>query len=185
MLALPRRDFLPAEVRARADIDEPLPIGYGATSSQPWTVRFMLELLQVSPGHKVLDVGSGSGWTTALLAHLTGHTGAVVGVELVPELVAMGRANLPPAFGWAHIEQADPHTLGVPRGEPFDRILVSADANQIPEELEDQLAVGGRLVVPVVGELWAVERHSDGFHRQAVTDYRFSFLPLRYASSLR
>jgi len=178
MTALPRRNFLPDQVRALAHLDEPLPIGFGATNSQPWTVRFMLDLLHVQPGDKVLDVGSGSGWTTALLAQLTGHTGAVVGVDLVPELVAMGRANLPPEFRWAHIELADPHLLGVPRGEPFDRILVSADAGEIPNELEDQLGCGGRMVAPAAGVMWVIDRDHDGLHREPVTGYRFNFVPL-------
>jgi protein-L-isoaspartate(D-aspartate) O-methyltransferase len=179
MSALPRRDFLPADVRGLANLDEPLSIGYGATNSQPWTVQFMLNLLRVNPGNKVLDVGSGSGWTTALLAYLTGRTGAVVGVELVPELVEMGRANLPEDYRhWAHIERADPHTLGVPRGEPFDRILVSAEAGAIPYELEEQLADGGRMVVPADGVMWIVDRDHDGLHREPVTGYRFNFVPL-------
>ncbi len=178
MAAMPRKDFLPPDVRAQADRDAPLPIGYGATNSQPWTVQFMLELLHVEAGNKVLDVGSGSGWTTALLAHLTGHTGAVVGVEIVPELVAMGRSNMPRTLTWAHIEQADPHILGIPSGEPYDRILVSADAGMIPVDLEDQLAVGGRMVVPADGVMWVIDRDRHGFHREPVFGYRFGFVPL-------
>lgn len=178
MADLPRSNFLPDAVRDVAHLNEPLPIGHGATSPQPWTVQFMLNLLHVQPGDKVLDVGSGSGWTTALLAHLVGPHGAVVGVELVPELVDFGRAHLPTAFSWAHIEQADPHTLGLPRGEPFQRILVSADAGSIPSELEDQLANGGRMVVPAASVMWIVDRDYHGLHREPVTGYRFAFAPL-------
>lgn len=110
--AVPRIAFLPAEQRRHADEDRPLPIGHGATNSQPWTVAHMLRLLDVSPGDRVLDVGSGSGWTTALLAHLTGPTGDVIGVETVPALVEMGRANLGRRFSWARIVRALPGVLG-------------------------------------------------------------------------
>ncbi len=178
MAAMPRKGFLPPEVRAQADRDEPLPIGYGATNSQPWTVQFMLELLHVEDGNTVLDVGAGSGWTTALLAHLTGRTGTVVGVEIVPELVAQGRANLPAELPWARIEQADPHILGHPAGGPYDRILVSADAGVIPAELEHQLSIGGRMVVPADAVLWVIDRDRDDFHREPVFGYRFGFVPL-------
>ena len=77
---VPRVEFLPPDQRTRAAADEPLPIGHGATNSQPWTVQFMLELLHVPEGARVLDVGSGSGWTTALLAQLAGPRGSVLGL---------------------------------------------------------------------------------------------------------
>src|SRR6476619_7863497 len=92
--AVPRVDFLPADQQRRASYDGPLPIGHGQTSSQPRTVAAMLRLLEVAPGQSVLDVGSGSGWTTALLAHLVGPTGSVLGVELEPSLVTFGADNL-------------------------------------------------------------------------------------------
>ena len=176
---VPRARFLPGDVRDRAALDEPLPIGHGATNSQPWTVQFMLELLRVPDGATVLDVGSGSGWTTALLAQLTGPKGSVLGVELVPELVAFGRANLAGfAVPWARIEQATPARFGAPASAPFERILVSADAGEIPEELEQQLSVGGRMVVPASGVMWVVDRDHEGWHREPVTGYRFAFVPL-------
>lgn len=178
--AIGRRRFLPRDVSHLANADEPLPIGHGATNSQPWTVQFMLELLHVHAGAKVLDIGSGSGWTTALLAYLTGPKGSVLGLEIVPELVAMGRVNLDAfAMPWARIEQAVEGRYGAPDHAPFDRILVSADAGQIPTELEEQLAVGGRLVVPASGVMWVVDRDHEGWHREPVTGYRFAFVPLR------
>jgi protein-L-isoaspartate(D-aspartate) O-methyltransferase len=178
LAAIPRARFLPEQVRDRAGRDEPLPIGHGATNSQPWTVQFMLELLHVADGATVLDVGSGSAWTTALLAQLTGPRGSVLGIEVVPELVELGRRNLAGfRLPWARIEAAGPVT-GAPQDAPFDRILVSADAGQVPVALEEQLAVGGRLVVPASGVMWEVDRDHEGWHREPVTGYRFSFVPL-------
>ncbi|MGC3992996.1 MAG: class I SAM-dependent methyltransferase [Propionicimonas sp.] len=179
MAAIPRARFLPDSVRDRAALDEPLPIGHGATNSQPWTVQFMLELLRVPEGATVLDVGSGSGWTTALLAHLVGAGGSVRGVEVVPELVAMGTESLS-AFHlpWAEIVAADPDRVGAPDHGPFDRILVSADAGGVPEALETQLAAGGRMVLPAAGVMWVVDRDHEGWHREPVTGYRFAFVPL-------
>lgn len=176
---IPRAAFLPPELRSRAATDAPLPIGYGATNSQPWTVQFMLELLHVPTGSRVLDVGSGSGWTTALLAHLSGPSGDVLGVEVVPELVALGRDNLAGfALPWARIEAAQRDRLGAPHAAPFDRILVSADAGRIPADLEEQLGVGGRMVLPAAGVMWVVDRDFEGWHREPVMGYRFSFVPL-------
>lgn len=179
LAAVDRADFLPAEVRDLAAVDRPLPIGHGATNSQPWTVAYMLRLLDAAPGHRVLDVGSGSGWTTALLAWLVGETGEVVGVDVVPELVALGRTHLGGRFRWARIEQAAPGVLGWPDAAPYDRILVSADGARVPPELEAQLAPGGRMVLPAAQQMVVVDRTPAGELRRRPTGDLFSFVPLR------
>lgn len=179
--ARPRTDFLPEAERWRADYDGPLPIGHGQTNSQPRTVADMLRLLDARPGQHVLDVGSGSGWTTALLATLVGPSGSVVGVERVPELVGIGSANLAATDQpWARIEQALDDVVGWPEEAPFDRILVSAEASTLPRTLVDQLVADddapGRLVIPVAGEMLLVERRADG---ERVTRHgRYRFVPL-------
>ena len=176
--ATAREGFLPENLRDQAWRDQPLPIGYGATNSQPSTVRAMLELLEVPQGAKVLDIGSGSGWTTALLAHLTGASGTVVGVELEPELVEFGNTNLAVTHRpWASIEQARPDIFGLPDDAPFDRILVSAMADELPSELVDQLAPNGILVIPVDGHMLRITRQGE----QVVTERqgRYVFVPLR------
>src|SRR4051812_15456955 len=94
MREVDRRWFLPRRLRRRADEDRPLPIGLGQTNSQPRTVEAMLRLIDLRPGQRVLDVGAGSGWTTALIADLVGPTGSVIGVELEPELASWAAANV-------------------------------------------------------------------------------------------
>jgi protein-L-isoaspartate(D-aspartate) O-methyltransferase len=157
--AVPREEFLPAGSRGQASYDGPLAIGHGQTNSQPRSVAAMLRLLDVHPGHRVLDVGAGSGWTTALLGHLVGPSGLVVGVELVPELAAWGEQNVRRTSGaWASIRQAEPGVLGVPDAGPYDRILVSAEPGRMPADLLDQLADPGRMVLPVAGVMTVVDR---------------------------
>lgn len=177
--ALPRAQFLPEDQRPYAAQDRPLPIGEGQTSSQPSTVRAMLALLDVRPGQRVLDVGAGSGWTTALLARLVGPTGRVVGVELEPRLAEWGAQNLARAgMPWASLEPATEGVLGRPDLAPFDRILVSAMASRLPEELVEQVARPGRMVVPVAGTMLLVVRDDVGevtVHRHGA----YSFVPLR------
>jgi protein-L-isoaspartate(D-aspartate) O-methyltransferase len=179
MRAIDRREFLRRSFRRLADADRPLPIGLGQTNSQPRTVANMLRLLDIRPGQRVLDVGSGSGWTTALLAQLVGPEGMVIGVELEPKLAAWGRANVAkldlPA---ASIEIAEPGVLGWPAQAPYDRILVSAAARTMPEPLVEQLAHPGVMVCVVKAAMLRIALDAEG--RPEVTHHgSYSFVPLR------
>jgi protein-L-isoaspartate(D-aspartate) O-methyltransferase len=174
--ATPRVGFLPVRSRWRASYDGPLRIAAGQTNSQPRTVEDMLRLLDVRPGQRVLDVGAGSGWTTALLAHLTGPTGEVLGVELEPELVEFGSANLARVERpWARIRLATPGVLGDPDGAPYDRVLVSAEPPALPESLVDQVADDGILVIPVAGTMLRVVNPG----RVVTRHGSYRFVPLR------
>jgi len=176
--SVPRADFLPRGWRRSASYDGPIPIGAGQTNSQPRTVEAMLRLLEVRPGDRVLDVGSGSGWTTALLAHLTGPDGSVLGVELVPELATWGASNLAgTGFGWATIRAATPGVVGATEASPFDRILVSADGGTVPQALMDQLGEEGRMVLPAAGRMVLVAR--SGGQVATTTHGHYRFVPLR------
>jgi protein-L-isoaspartate(D-aspartate) O-methyltransferase len=176
--AVPRADFLPERERSRAAYDGPIQLGHGSTNSQPRTVEAMLELLQVRRGDRVLDVGAGSGWTTALLAHLTGPSGSVIGLELEPSIAKWGAENVRrAAMPWATLEPAILGVLGDPERAPYDRILVSADAAGLPQDLVEQLVEGGRMVVPVYGVMTVVVRRGKDV---AVTHHGlYSFVPLR------
>jgi protein-L-isoaspartate(D-aspartate) O-methyltransferase len=153
-----RADFVPEDQKHVAYEDYPIGIGFGQTISQPYTVAFMLELLRPQLGQKVLDIGSGSGWTTSLLAHLVGKTGRVIGVELLPELVSFSQQNLRKY----NVPQAEIHhakkSLGYPEEAPFDRILVSASATKPTDELLRQLSSHGKLVMPVKESIWLFEK---------------------------
>ena len=131
----------------------------------------------VGPGMRVLDVGAGSGWTTALLAELVGPSGSVLGVEIAPRLAAWGAANLAAMqFPWASIVEASPGVLGLPESAPYDRILVSADASAMPVALLDQLADPGRLVAPVRSRMTLVVQR-DG-EREISHHGSYRFVPL-------
>ena len=175
--AVPRARCIRARYLSEAYEDYPVPVGFGQTISQPTTVVFMLELLQAHKGDRVLEVGSGSGWVTALLAHLVGAQGKVYGVELVPELVAFGRKNLKKyALPNATIAQAGA-VLGLPGEAPFDRILVSASAQELPGELVQQLKDGGTLVIPIGDTIYHIEKREGGEIKK--TPYPgFAFVPL-------
>jgi len=147
-----RADFVPEMLREEAEINAPLPIGYGQTISQPATVAFMLELLMPKKGDKIMDVGSGSGWQTALLSQITGKYGKVFGIEKIAQLAEFGENNLKKynyiSRGIAKILCQDGVT-GLPEQAPFDKIVVAAAARKIPEALLVQLKKGGRLIIPV------------------------------------
>ena len=176
-----RAEFLRPKDRVVADLDEPLSIGLGQTNSQPRTVRNMLRLLAVETGQRVLDVGAGSGWTTALLAQLVGPTGNVLGVELEPDLATWGGGNLGGQnVSWASIRTADPDVLGIPAEAPFDRILVSASARRMPDDLVAQLTDDGIMVVPVGATMTRVRRTGPDLGDVDVTAHgSYSFVPLR------
>ena len=174
-----RAHFVPENVKDEVYNDIPLPIGEEQTISQPSTVAFMLELLEPQKGEKILDIGSGSGWTTALLCHIVGEEGSVLGLERLERLADFGKANLAKMnFGPnCRIEKAS-NALGVP-GETFDRILVSASSDMVPEELFDQLNTGGVLVIPIGEVIYRFEKLPDGqIAQQAYPGFRF--VPLIY-----
>lgn len=173
----PRALFLPEEQRGNADVDVPLPIGFGVTNSQPSTVRNMLDLLDVREGMRVLDVGSGSGWTSALLAELVGPSGEVFAVERIEQLVDRQKEVL---GSWGNIRPflASPGVLGLPEKAPFDRILVSAMAKTIPQDLTAQLADIGVMVVPVQHRMVKVVKLEESDDVVVSTHGLYSFVPL-------
>jgi protein-L-isoaspartate(D-aspartate) O-methyltransferase len=180
--AVPRARFLPADLRELAGQDHPLPIGLGQTSSQPTTVRDMLTLLDVRAGHRVLDVGAGSGWTTALLAHLAGPDGQVIGMERQAPLLGPAREALVEILAGAggaaraEIRHALPGVLGAPEDGPYDRILVSAGADRLPSALTAQLADGGVMVIPVRERMLRVIRRGEDL--QMTRHGAYVFVPL-------
>ncbi len=185
---VPREPFLPVTERQNASGNVPLPIGHGQTNSQPSTVADMLRLLDPQPGETVLDLGSGSGWTSMLLAVLVGPAGRVLGVERHPELVDSSQAAIDAVTADAPhqetlaevaIHAAIPGALGLPAEAPFDRILVSAGTETLPDQLVDQLALGATMVIPVAGEMLRVVRDGPGADELTITRHGwYRFVPL-------
>jgi len=147
-----RADFMPENMKDLAEVDEAMPIGQGQTISQPKVVAFMLELLEPKAGEKILDVGSGSGWTSALLSEIVGDKGRVVSLELIPELKEFGEKN---AAKYGFVEKGTAQFIccdgskGYEEESPFDKILASAAARRVPGAWKKQLKVGGRIVAPI------------------------------------
>lgn len=162
--SIDRADFVPTELQSEAYKNIPLPIGHGQTISQPWTVAFMLELLQLKPGQNILDIGSGSGWQTALLASIVGPNGHVTALELISDLCEQSlRAIDRYGFilnGVVNVYCADA-TNGFIDNAPYDRIVVAAMADTIPPALIAQLANGGILIIPIQGSIWKIIKKSE------------------------
>jgi protein-L-isoaspartate(D-aspartate) O-methyltransferase len=180
MEKVPREIFVPEEARAEAFEDRPVPIGHGVTISQPYIVGYMTEALKVEASHRVLEIGTGCGYQTAVLAELAAR---VYSIEVIPELAARARATLE-GLGYTNvaIRTGDGHH-GWPDEAPFDRILGAAAATEVPSDLVDQLAEGGIMVLPIERPLgWQelqVLRKRDG---RMSTE---STLPVRFVPMIR
>ncbi|HEX5041851.1 MAG TPA: protein-L-isoaspartate(D-aspartate) O-methyltransferase [Candidatus Polarisedimenticolaceae bacterium] len=174
MRRVPRERFVPDSDRAFAYTDGPLSIGFGQTISQPYIVALMTELLCPHPGMRVLEIGTGSGYQTAVLAECAGE---VFSVEIVPELSQRAARVLHElGHGNVHFRVGD-GSLGWPEHAPYEGILAAAAPAAVPRALLDQLSVGGRLVLPVgAGEdqrLLRILRTRDGFQQDTVAPVRF------------
>jgi protein-L-isoaspartate(D-aspartate) O-methyltransferase len=185
-----RADFLPPEVLDRAYYNEPAAIGYGQTISQPWTVAFMLDLLEPGPGMKILDIGTGSGWQAALLGFVVSHgkdgkelspdhSGLVIGLELIPELCA-GAIDHIGKYSFIRKKVVEVHCLnaihGYAAGGPYDRIIAAASGESIPPAWKSQLKIGGRLVAPVGQRIVLLVKAGDDKFTEKYFD-NFSFVP--------
>jgi len=181
-----RVDFLPEDIKNLAELNEALPTGYGQTISQPLVVAFMLELLNPQPGEKILDIGSGSGWTTALLGEIVGgstkggYLGKVIAIEIIPELKEFGEKNVAKynfvKKGQVQFICAD-GSEGYKKEAPYDKILASASAETLPQAWKEQLKISGRIVTPIGSSIWL-------FIKTSATEFEeieypgFAFVPL-------
>jgi len=173
MRKVPRHAFVPNELRPYAYADEPLPIGQGQTISQPYIVAYMTEVLELAGGEKVLEVGTGSGYQTAVLAEVAAE---VWTVEIYEALSIGARARLE-ALGYENIRyRVGDGSRGWPEAGPFDAIMVTAAPGAVPAALEAQLAVSGRMIIPVgvnSQELILVQREKASFRRDSLIGVRF------------
>ena len=181
MRSVERHNFVPENYRDRAYSDGPLPIGHGQTISQPYIVAFMTEQLQVSSQHKILEIGTGSGYQAAILGELAKH---VFTIEIIPEL-AEGAKNILNHLSYKNITvRAGDGYKGWPEEAPFERIMVTAAPTEVPQELIDQLAPGGRMILPVgaqflVQYLWVIEKDDQG------TVTKEKILPVRFVPMVK
>ena len=187
-----RADFVLPEDRDSAYINAPFSIGEGQTISQPYTVAFMIELLQPKPGDKIFEVGFGSGWQTAILAHIVSQNGSqrsnvkgqkfgmVYAIERIPELFRFGRKNIAKYnFIKKGIVKAigGDATAGLRRHAPFDKIIAAASGDRAPEAWLKELRVGGRLVMPIKESIWLyIKKTEEEFEKQEFPG--FVFVPL-------
>ncbi len=175
MRNVPRHLYVPAVQRRHAYQDRPLPIGYGQTISQPYIVAYMTEIIRPEPGHKVLEIGTGSGYQAAVLAEIIDQ---VYTIEIVGALGRQARQKLEAQYDNAHVKIADGY-YGWEEHAPFDAIVVTAAAEYIPPPLVEQLKEGGRMIIPVgspfqMQQLMLVEKKAGGeFTTHSLMPVRF------------
>jgi len=175
MAKVPREEFVPADQRPHAYEDGPLPIGEGQTISQPYIVALMTELLEMKKGDRVLEIGTGSGYQAAVLAELTPH---VYTIEIIPALAQRAEATLRRlGYKTVSVRTGDGY-LGWPEQAPFDGIIVTCAPEKVPEPLKEQLAEGGRMVIPVGPQwtsqtLYVLRKRGGRLQQTAVIPVRF------------
>jgi len=180
--AVPRELFIPERLRASAYENHPLPIGDGQTISQPYTVAYMAQLLSITPGDRILEIGGGSGYNAAVLFELTGESGSVYSLEIIPALADREKENLQRAgYDQVQVRHGD-GKLGLPEEAPFDAVMITAEAREVPGALVRQLRVGGILVVPVRSGFHSVMTRIEKTAEPDVCSYSehgaFAFVPL-------
>jgi protein-L-isoaspartate(D-aspartate) O-methyltransferase len=174
MSKVPREEFVPQDSRAASYTDQPLPIGYGQTISQPFIVAFMTEQLRLAPGDRVLEIGTGSGYQAAILAELVAE---VYSIEIIEPLAKTAEATLE-RLGCknVHVKAGDGYK-GWPEHAPFDAVIVTCAPDYVPQPLVDQLKKGGRMIIPVGGfgdqELYLLEKKNGQLEQRAVLPVRF------------
>ena len=174
MAKVPREEFVAQDLRAASYTDQPLPIGYGQTISQPFIVAFMTEQLRLAPGDRVLEIGTGSGYQAAILAELVAE---VYSIEIIEPLAKTAEATLE-RLGYknVHVKAGDGYR-GWPEDAPFDEVIVTCAPDHVPQPLVDQLKEGGRLIIPVGGfgdqELYLLEKKNGQLEQRAVLPVRF------------
>jgi len=164
--AIDRADFVPAELKSEAYVNAPLPIGEGQTISQPLTVAFMLEQLQPKPGDNILDLGSGSGWQTSLLAYIVARNGHITALEIIPEVYEQGLKNIS-KYNFISKGLAEAHNMsgenGYPPNAPYDGIIAAAALHgEIPHAWKDQLKPSGAIVTPVQNSIIKLTKLPNG-----------------------
>ena len=174
MAKVPREEFVPQEVRPASYTDQPLPIGYSQTISQPYVVAFMTEQLQLKRDDHVLEIGTGSGYQAAILAELVAE---VYTIEIVEALAKNAEATLG-RLGYknVHVKAGDGYK-GWPEHAPFDAVIVTCAPDHVPQPLVDQMKEGGRMIIPVGAmgeqELYLLEKKNGRLEKRAVLPVRF------------
>ena len=175
-----RGDFVPEEYKSRAYLNTALPLGHKQTVSQPLAVAFMLELLDLRAGEKILEIGTGSGWKTVLIGKLVGETGKVYSIERIEEIYNFAKQNIT-RYGFLEKGTVELILGGGFRGygeqAPYDGIIASASVQEIPLIWKEQLKIGGKIVAPVKDSIIVIDKVAkDRFEQRQY--FGFKFMPL-------